>query len=83
MSGWQILGNDFSGLTASVAPIVLGAGTTHNLVCPTPAGTIDNGVDNWLLDPLSASREDRLARGRRAAGPLQAASTQGGEALLR
>jgi len=55
VSGWQVLGNDFSGLAASVAPIVLGAGTTHNLVCPTPAGTIDNGVDNWLLDPLSGS----------------------------
>ena len=55
VSGWQILGNDFSGLTANVAPILLGAGTTHNLVCPTPAGTIDNGVDNWLLDPISTS----------------------------
>ena len=44
--------------------IVLGAGTTHNLVCPTPAGTIDNGVDNWLLDPLSASaRADSHAAG--------------------
>jgi hypothetical protein len=55
VSGWRILGDDFSGLTASVAPIVLGAGTTHNLVSPTPAGTIDNGVDNWLLNPLHAS----------------------------
>jgi hypothetical protein len=55
VSGWRILGDDFSGLTASVAPIVLGAGTIHNLVCPTPVGTIDNGVDNWLLDPVSTS----------------------------
>lgn len=55
VSGWRILGDHFSGLSASVAPILLGNGTTHNLVCPTPAGTIDNGIDNWLLDPVSAS----------------------------
>jgi hypothetical protein len=70
VSGWRILGDDFSGLNASVAPILLGAGTTHNLVCPTPAGTIDNGVDNWLLDPLSANARGDLRAA--AARPLAA-----------
>ena len=74
VSGWQIVGNDFSGLSASVAPILLGAGTTHNRVCPTPAGTIDNGVENWLRDPSATSGTAASAA---AAVPLAAPSTLG------
>jgi hypothetical protein len=51
VSGWQIIGNDLGGLTASLAPIVLGEGSTHCYVaCPTMTAVLDKGVDNILVN---------------------------------
>jgi hypothetical protein len=51
VSGWQIIGNDLRGLNASLAPIVLGAGSTHCVVvCPWKTDVLDEGVDNILVN---------------------------------
>jgi hypothetical protein len=51
VSGWKIIGNDLRGLTASLAPIVLGEGSTHCVVvCPTKTDVLDKGVDNILVN---------------------------------
>ena len=51
VSGWKIIGNDLRNLTASVAPIILGEGTTDCVVvCPTKTDVLDKGVDNILIN---------------------------------
>ena len=51
-SGWQIIGNDVSHLTASVAPIWLGPGTLDCTVIggPRPTEVLDQGVGNTLIN---------------------------------
>ena len=57
--GWRIVGNDLRHLSASVAPIDLGAGTSHCLVvCPTTTGALNLGVDNVLINVTPLPRSD-------------------------
>jgi hypothetical protein len=59
VSGWQIVGNDCRRLSAPVADVYLGHGTTHCLVVggPPPTTVLNNGTDNTLINvtPVTAS----------------------------
>ena len=58
-TGWQIIGNDVSGMTASEAPIWLGPGTTDCTVIGgrAPTQVLDEGSGNTLINvtPVTAS----------------------------
>jgi hypothetical protein len=51
VSGWLIVGNDLRHLSAAVAPIDLGQGSSHCLVvCPTRTGVLNLGFKNILVN---------------------------------
>ena len=52
VSGWQIVGNDCRKLTASVADVYLGLGTTHCLVVggPPPTTVLNERTGNILIN---------------------------------
>ena len=57
VSGWQIVGNDSRKLTASVADVYLGLGTTHCLVVggPPPTTVLNEGTGNILINVTPVS----------------------------